>query len=81
MTKITDTFTHVSNLIGKYRTATTAPQNVGPAGIAAGDVYIDDDQRSFHIYNGTNWMGIVMTTTSTSTSTTTSSSTSTSTTA
>ena len=72
MSRIKDNKTHVSDLIGKYRKATTAPTDKGPAGIAAGDIYIDENDKRINVYTGSSWVSKVLTTTSTSTSTSTS---------
>ncbi len=69
--------THLGNLAGKFREATSKPSEP-----KVGEVYYNTTEDTLNIYNGTNWIGALMSTTtstssSTSTSTTTSISTST----
>ena len=71
--KYTDT--HISNVTGRVRVATTDP--VDPV---IGDEFFDPTRRTWFRWTGNNWLGFQFNTTSTSTTTTTSTSTSTSTT-
>ena len=72
MSELTDNKTSVTSITGKFRTGTTAPTDSDAAGIQAGDVYINTDDKTIHFYDGSKWITDRLTTTSTSTSTTTS---------
>jgi len=71
MSSLKEQATHVSNLKGKIVMFASRP-----SGPETGDVYFNTTNKTIERYTGTQWEGILLTTTSTSTSTTTSTSTS-----
>jgi hypothetical protein len=76
MSNLNDTYTHATDIKGIFRTGTTRPTNEDVAGLEAGEVFINTDNKTIGLYNGEQWFEKVLTTTSTSTSTSTSTTTS-----
>ena len=68
---------HFKKLAGALRTATAHPTGGNEK---VGNMYFDTDDNALYIYNGTNWLGMVLTTTTSTSTTTTTTSTSTTTT-
>lgn len=77
MSNLSDTNTHVTDLIGIFRTGTTRPTDIDTAGLKAGDVYINTTDKKLCVYSGSQWVEYALTTTSTSSSTSTSTTTTT----
>ncbi len=80
MSAIRDTKTTVTGYQGDSVTRTEHPGDLGPAGLQAGDSYVNTSIDTEFIYDGDQWWGrVFVTTTSTSTTTTSTSTTTTST--
>ena len=75
MSNLREGNTSVSDFQGDVVVRTGHPGDLGPAGLKAGDMYINETTKEEFIYDGTGWWGksfTSTTSTSTSTSTTTS---------
>lgn len=72
MSKLTETATHITGIIGKLPRLLSNPSDP-----EIGDMYYNTTRNAILRWTGNNWLGVALTTTSTSSSTSTSTSTTT----